>query len=336
MQKRRGHASSLPLTEADAVKMSGGMNVIFGGGSPMRVAVPGRKRRKAGKRELRSYDNRRLWGLVFAVGLVVIGALYFLSSASITSSTTDAEGNAPIRRRRGLAGLLLNRKRRQQGQKPLPLAHFPTLQYPLQHAKLVGLYFAASWCPHSTPVTAALDEYYQKLILPPKSQEEEDSAVVTEQYPLAIVHVSSDTKEAKFDEYLRPNWIAVPFESIERTALKKHFEVCSKPEVESLGIHRKHEIPTLLIIDSETQTILTTNGVDDLEEFKEQALQHWTELLGLVRGMEGKYSNEEDTGANEGDKDDDGLEHDPSARRRRAKNSGGDITGAVGDLFGPN
>ncbi|KAG7373176.1 thioredoxin-like protein [Nitzschia inconspicua] len=334
MQKRRGHlSSSLPMTEADVVKMSGGMNIILGG--PGRTALPGKKRRKARNAVRGRRDYRRVWGLLL-VGTLGTILLYLLSTSSKHNEDSDVAATGG-----GIKGMIQwHRQRRRHNQKQAiikkPLDHFSTLQYALQHSHLVALYFAASWCPHSTPVTEALDEYFSDLILPPKSDDEDEAGTkVTEPFPLAIVHVSSDTKEAKFREYMRKNWIAVPFDSPERTSLKRHFQVCAKPEVELLGIDRKYEIPTLLIIDSATQTVLTTNGVDDLEEFKDKALEHWTELHGLVRGMDEKYAEREEE--EEQKEDDDGLAREPARdRHRRAKHGDGNAAGAVGELFGPN
>jgi hypothetical protein len=326
MQKRRGHAI-LPLTEADAVKMSGGMDVILGG--RIRTALPGKKRRKVKSGLVRSSrrDCSRVWGLLVLVGFIVLTCIYVLSSSR---SKLDDSDTAYIHGGGGITGMIKrHRQRRQQTrQQAKPLAHFPTLQYPLQHSKLIGLYFAASWCTQSTPVTEALDEHFRDIILPPKSEDEEAAREIIERYPLAIVHVSSDTKESKFQDYIRQNWIAVPFDSPEKTALKRKFQVCAQPEIELLGIDRKYEIPTLLIIDSETQSLLTTNGVDDLDEFEGKALQHWMELHELVRGMEEKFTAQES--------DEEALEPSREQRRKTDKNSNGDAIGAVGELFGPN
>lgn len=341
MQKRRGHtggSSGLPMTEADVVKMSGGMNVILG---TNRNALPGKKRRKArtgtGGSSMRyRRDYRRVWGLLGVCGLLVVVCFYLLSTTSPSADVPESGGGI-----KGMIQRQRQRRRQQQKQqsagtaagKKKPLAHFSSIQYALQHSKLVGLYFAASWCPHSTPVSEALDEYFSDILLPPKSDDEEAGDInKNDPYPLAIVHVSSDTKEAKFQDYLRKNWIAVPFDSPDKTSLKRHFKVCAKPEVELLHIDRKYEIPTLLIIDSATQTVLTANGVDDLDEFEDKALQHWTELHDLVQGMEEKYTQDEEEEEEE-EEEEDRLAREP-ARHRRAKLN--NAAAAMGDLFGPN
>jgi hypothetical protein len=97
-----------------------------------------------------------------------------------------------------------------------------------------------------------------------------------------------------FEHYLGTNWMVVPWDSSERSELKRHFRVCAKPEVESLGIDRTMEIPTLLILDSRTQTVVTTSGVQDLKEYGDHALGHWLDLQNLMRAMEDKYQQEDD------------------------------------------
>jgi hypothetical protein len=208
--------------------------------------------------------------------------------------------------------VLLNDASDETKKKEAPLySQFNTLQYPFQHAKLVGLYFAASWCPMSTTPSNQLDEYFGTTLLPPpttttaqQQQEKQQqqlrrfkettssTAIATarhEQASLSIVYVSSDDTQEQLLNYQKQNWIAVPFDSDERTALKKQFSVCAKKELEPLHMERKYEIPTLILLDGETRTIVTTNGVDDLKEFGAKALDHWLGLVDLVRSLDEKY-----------------------------------------------
>jgi hypothetical protein len=166
----------------------------------------------------------------------------------------------------------------------LPLVEFETVNNALDNANLVALYFAASWCPMSTPITEMLEEYYSSV---PNLLYSSGESIQKKE--LAIVHVSSDISQSAMESYLRPGWIAVPFDSEERTALKKHFSVCAKRELQELGIERKFEIPSLIILDAETHGIITTSGVQDLKEDGAKALDRWIHLQSTIRGLESKY-----------------------------------------------
>ncbi|KAL7524372.1 hypothetical protein ACHAXR_000550 [Thalassiosira sp. AJA248-18] len=158
----------------------------------------------------------------------------------------------------------------------LPLSQFSELSYALQNSDLVALYFAAAWCPMSTPVSFALDEAFGKndMLLTPKGGRKS----------LAIVYVSSDKTINEFNGYLHNrNWIAIPFESSQRSELKKHFSTCAHRELKELNIDRRHEIPTIIVIDSQTRGIITTNGADDVDEMGSNALDHWKDMQRWLR-----------------------------------------------------
>jgi hypothetical protein len=254
MQKRRAHNSGLPLTDADV----------------QRSATS-----KSGSRAVRK-GNKRGGGSakVFVYSLVaglMLGGLYL--GINVTSG-------------RRLPG---KSRRIEESDLALPLSQYTSLEYALKHSRLVGLYFAASWCPMSTPVSELIDEHLGDMLLTPPSLENPPPTV---RAPMSLVYVSSDRSVEDFLSYPRRKWISVPFESIERTALKKHFSVCAKPEMEKLGIDRKFEIPTLLILDGETHGVISTNGAEDLMEYQNNAFKHWMDLHDLVRAMEEKYGEE--------------------------------------------
>lgn len=171
--------------------------------------------------------------------------------------------------------------------RPLPLSEFETVNNALDNANIVALYFAASWCPMSKPVTNLLEEYFSSV---PNLLYTSTSGKAFQKKELAIVHVSSDTSQSAMNNYLKPGWIAVPFDSEERTELKKHFSVCAKRELETLEMERKFEIPALIILDGESHGIITTNGVHNLENEGANALDHWIGLQSILRGLQSKYS----------------------------------------------
>lgn len=139
----------------------------------------------------------------------------------------------------------------------LPLSKYSELSYALQHSDLVALYFAASWCGMSTPVSRLLDETFgesssENIILGPDGARK----------PLSIVYVSSDRSLEDYDNYTEGrNWLAVPYDSPQITQLKRHFKTCARPEMEALGIDREHEIPTIIVIDSKDHEESKTSDI---------------------------------------------------------------------------
>jgi hypothetical protein len=161
----------------------------------------------------------------------------------------------------------------------LPLSKFSELEYALATSDLVALYFAASWCPMSTPISIALDLAFGNgdILLTNDGIRKE----------LSIVYVSSDKTLDTFNGYIHNRkWLAVPYESKERNDLKRHFSTCAKIELEELDIDRKHEIPTIIVIDSKTHGIITTNGADDVGHMGDEALQHWKDVQDWIRNLQ--------------------------------------------------
>ena len=165
----------------------------------------------------------------------------------------------------------------------LPLSQFKSLDSVFGKTKLVALYFAASWCPMSSPITHLIDDY---------TITEDNGAQELIQQSISIVYVSSDETEQEFSDYILWNWSSIPFASPDRSALKRHFKTCAQREMTELGIPRRsHEIPTLMVLDGETRGVLTSKGVEDLNEYKNgsELLKHWLGLRDLVRAWEEKY-----------------------------------------------
>jgi len=176
------------------------------------------------------------------------------------------------------------------------LSQYKSLQYALANADIVALYFAASWCSMSTPVTESIEKIFstkdglEKRVLKPNLALGDIGLEEAEHKDLAIVYVSSDRSEKSMLEYSRWNWINIPFSSEEKSDIKRQYRTCAKVEMEDLGIEpRRYHIPTLIIIDSATQGILSTNGVDELDEYGDDVLDHWIQLQQLARSLEDKY-----------------------------------------------
>lgn len=212
----------------------------------------------------------------------------------------------------------------QPASRTLPLAHFTQLQPALQAAPLIALYFAASWCPASTEASELIDAKLTPYLVPPpgvtlshsrqeaNGQQQEgmmidpDAEEVPEQPEqqdskqrvVALVYISSDEDEEEMGEYLvnRKLWWSIPFESPEKTQLKHHFKTCARIEIDRLGFERKHELPTLLLIDGPSQQVLSFHGVHDLqhEATGKAAIDQWQQLARLSNALEAKFAHTDD------------------------------------------
>jgi thiol-disulfide isomerase/thioredoxin len=153
---------------------------------------------------------------------------------------------------------------------------FPSLSKSLSRAPIIGLYFAASWCGDCDAVTPALT----KVIA---SQNEDEELV-------HIVYVSSDTSAEEMAVYKPKQFSAVPWEAEkERSSIKRFFGTCAGKERESLGMSRtdrKHGTPTLILLDTQSGSILTESGVEQVESMvsAESVLEEWKSMLFAVHG----------------------------------------------------
>jgi len=223
---------------------------------------------------LSSSDNPRikLLLLLIACGLSVVLLVRRSSAASslIIAATTPAESNKHTHR--AADDDADSRQLQQDG----AFSSFPMLAAQLATNDIVALYFAASWCPMSTPVTALLDELLRAHLF-------DDAASV------AVVYVSSDQDEASFQTYLRDGWQSIPYGSKEQTRLKHEFQTCAKREMEPLGIlQRKGELPSLYILSGKNHQVLVEDGIRDIKEMGAGALPHWKELQRLSLEQEQK------------------------------------------------
>ncbi|CAB9517593.1 nucleoredoxin-like [Seminavis robusta] len=230
---------------------------------------------------------------LFAISIVTITILRVAVSGSSITEELEldvAEGAVALSAVGG--GLRNNNYWQTMDEQKLPLSDYPSIQYALENSDIVLLYFAASWCPMSTPITKLLDEKFGDILLHPEGTDDESTRSINNQRrrPISLVYVSSDESEVKMKAYSRKNWIDVPFQSEERTTLKKHFKVAAKREMEVLNMpSRLYEIPAIIVVSGESHNVLTTHGVDDLREKGSEALIHWIKLLHTIKALEDKY-----------------------------------------------
>mmetsp|Transcript_36974 Transcript_36974/g.110745 ORF Transcript_36974/g.110745 Transcript_36974/m.110745 type:complete len:162 (-) Transcript_36974:601-1086(-) len=148
---------------------------------------------------------------------------------------------------------------------------FPSLSKPMSSSRLLGIYFASSWCPDCTPVTPKLRD----LFVAAGGESEGKKAI-------EIVYVSSDNDASQMESSMKEThgpWAFVPFDSDDRSGLKRHFGACAGKEAGELGMaetgKRKFGIPTLVVVDCESGNVITTGGVDDVLMRGTEALAGW-------------------------------------------------------------
>jgi hypothetical protein len=135
---------------------------------------------------------------------------------------------------------------------------------------ILGVLFAAAWCPDCTDVVPAIG----KLL-----------TTIPDQSVIEIYYVSSDTNESELHHFVPKSIRVIPFGgngAQQRADLKRHFQVCALKEMHDLGITvRKSGIPTLLLIETATGRILTEQGVEDVMHAKctESVFRKWAGLL---------------------------------------------------------
>ena len=151
---------------------------------------------------------------------------------------------------------------------------FPSLVAPMTSSRMVGLYFASSWCPDCTPVTPALKSVYE-------------SQPTTEKKNFEVVYISSDNSAEQMESSMNTShgkWSSIPFsEQNELADIKRKFGACAAKEAPGLSLlgpgRRKFGIPTLIVIDCESENIVTTDGVSDIMKNGADSLKKWEETL---------------------------------------------------------
>lgn len=119
--------------------------------------------------------------------------------------------------------------------------------------KVVGLYFSAHWCPPCKGFTPVLADVYKKVqVLHPNKFE--------------VIFVSSDRDEAQFHEYHHSMpWPALPYaDRARKEKLSKLFDI--------------EGIPSFVILDFDTGTIINANGRGSISGDLEGARFPWYPL----------------------------------------------------------
>jgi Thioredoxin-like len=161
---------------------------------------------------------------------------------------------------------------------------FPSLRPLLSDYVVVGLYFAAAWCPMSTTVTELLHDTFAATMTKTTTidttidttSSDKNDPEISPPKPFALVYVSSDASVAEFDGYRKPWWHYIPYDHVEeRRAMKQYLRTCARKEMADLNITapRDAEIPHLVILRH--GKLLTRAGIDDIRARGSTAIAYW-------------------------------------------------------------
>ncbi|KAL3929142.1 MAG: hypothetical protein SGARI_004836, partial [Bacillariaceae sp.] len=175
-------------------------------------------------------------------------------------------------------------------------------------APILALYFTSAWCDDSQvshePVLEVTKKQ-QNLVAAEKSDDDKDYC---HQHDVDLVYVSSDTSTQELEGNLEDGWNFLPFEQEElRSNIKRHFGICAKKEMETLGItsdDRKGGIPTLILIDTKTGKVLHSDAIPHVmgDTKVECPLTHWKSLVEAAESSTDTNNGSKTGRADENDK----------------------------------
>lgn len=134
---------------------------------------------------------------------------------------------------------------------------------------ILGLLFAAAWCPDCRPVVPAISKIVEQ-------QQQYSSNLID------VVYVSSDTNQDEMLAFKPKSLYHIPFGDLEqRSALKRSFHTCAAKEVDPLQIVRRNGIPTLILLDTASGRVISESGVTDVVHCVSisDTLKKWNALL---------------------------------------------------------
>eukprot|EP00545_Synedropsis_sp_CCMP1620_P012753 CAMPEP_0119005688 /NCGR_PEP_ID=MMETSP1176-20130426/1869_1 /TAXON_ID=265551 /ORGANISM="Synedropsis recta cf, Strain CCMP1620" /LENGTH=154 /DNA_ID=CAMNT_0006957525 /DNA_START=55 /DNA_END=516 /DNA_ORIENTATION=+ len=141
---------------------------------------------------------------------------------------------------------------------------FPSLFSISSNSKpLTALYFSASWCPDCNIPTPILKQVHASTC-----------------GDWNVVYVASDSNDAQVQAFVGDSTFQqIPYQNVdERSNLKRHFGACAAKEVDLLGMtpaERKFGVPTLIVLETATGRIISTDGVTEIMTQKEGAVEQW-------------------------------------------------------------
>lgn len=165
-----------------------------------------------------------------------------------------------------VVGFLVYQRRRKQSKRRVTF-QLPDNMLPATNAKVLGLLFAASWCPDCTDVVPAIGKCVEKV----------DKSF------LEVFYVSSDRNDDEMKGFLPDSLNEIPFQMADqRRHLKQKYLTCAAKEMEELGLsNRDYGLPTLMLIEASSGRVLTQSAHEDVMNVSnaEEIVKQWKALL---------------------------------------------------------
>jgi Thioredoxin-like len=220
--------------------------------------------------------------LIGIIGLVSIYLSSHVTGVATTTTHEDEDEDMPISIAPNLEEEISPEERHRRLTTSDFYTQFPSLRPILSEYVVVGLYFAAAWCPMSTTVTELLHDTFAATMLmmmtttDTASSDQNDPEKSSPQKPFALVYISSDVSVVQFDGYRKPWWHYIPYDQAEeRRSIKQYLRTCARKEMEGLNITapRDAEIPHLDILRH--GVLLTRAGITDVRARGSTAIAYW-------------------------------------------------------------
>ena len=213
------------------------------------------------------------WFLFTATTTAFVAHMYYLSNDAILSRNKKARSSRPMKQ-------VSFRLDKSENQAAAPLIHpsinemLPSIEFGASSPpQMIGLLFAAKWCPDCTNVVPAIGKVIDAVA---NGEEDRDW--------FKVIYISSDTDEMSIQQFKPSSMLHIPHSAVEeRTRIKQRYSTCAAKEMSALQIPlRKNGIPTLLLLNAMTGTILSENGVDDVMDPATtdlHVINQWKKLL---------------------------------------------------------
>lgn len=215
------------------------------------------------------------WVLFTATTTAFVAHMYYINNDTILSRTKKARSSRPMKQ----VSFRLDTTNIRPTTTTIHSSltdMLPSIDFGTSPPKMIGLLFAAKWCPDCTNVVPAIGK-----VTDAAASNEDDKDW------LKVIYVSSDIDEMSIQQFKPSTMLHIAHSAVdERTHIKQLYSTCAAKEMSALQIPtRKNGIPTLILLNSITGTILSENGVEDVMDSattEQQVLERWKQLLLVV------------------------------------------------------